>query len=96
MSDLTYLKNVSTLKYDATKCDGCGICAIVCPHRVLKMDKRLVNIVDLDKCMECGGCMTNCEQNAITVSQGVGCAAAVIVGFFKNSEPTCGCDASCN
>lgn len=95
MSHQTYLENVSTLKFDATLCNGCGLCAIVCPHRVLNMQNRLVEIVDFDKCMECGACMMNCEKKAITVNPGVGCAAAVIIGFFKNSEPTCGCDASC-
>lgn len=95
MSDMIYLKNVSTLSFDATKCNGCGTCATVCPHRLLRMQNRLVDIVNIDKCMECGACMMNCEQKAITVNPGVGCAAAVIIGYFKKSEPTCGCDAAC-
>jgi len=96
MSYQEYIKNVSTLKYDATKCNGCGLCAIVCPHRVLRMQSRKVDIVNIDKCMECSACMENCQDKAITVNTGVGCAAAVINGFFNKSEPSCGCSASCN
>ena len=95
MSKLIYLKNVSTLMYDSSKCTGCGTCAIVCPHRVLHMQNKLVNIATIDKCMECGACMTNCRERAITVNQGVGSAVAVINGSFKKSSPTYGCNVSC-
>jgi len=96
MNNLIYLKNVSTLSYDVSKCSGCGICAIVCPHRVLKMNRKIVDIINIDKCMECGACMMNCKDNAISVQAGVGCAAAVIKGFFSKSEPSCGCSTACN
>ncbi|MCK5105324.1 MAG: 4Fe-4S binding protein [Cyclobacteriaceae bacterium] len=95
MSNQVYLKNTSTLAYDDSKCTGCGICAIVCPHRVLLLKHRKIKIVDFDRCMECGACMVNCQDNAITVNQGVGCAAAVINGFFNKTEPSCGCNTSC-
>ncbi len=95
MSNMVYLKNVSTLTYDETKCNGCGDCVLVCPHRVLQLYKRKINIVDSDRCMECGACMQNCSKDAIKVKTGVGCATAVITGFFKKSEPTCGCSTSC-
>lgn len=96
MSNLVYLKHVSTLAYDVSKCSGCGICAIVCPHRVLNMNRKMVEITNIDKCMECGACMMNCKDNAISVRAGVGCAAAVINGFFSKSEPSCGCSTACN
>jgi len=95
MSTFIYLENVATLKYVASKCTGCGICAIVCPHRVLNLKKRKIDIVDLNKCMECGACMMNCSENAILVNVGVGCATAIINGFINNSEPSCGCNSSC-
>ena len=94
MNDLMYINDVVTLELDVSKCSGCGLCAIVCPHRVFTVEDRKANITNRDKCMECGACALNCRDQAITVNQGVGCAAAVITGYFKKSEPTCGCSAS--
>lgn len=87
---MKYLKNVVTLQYDAAKCTGCGRCLEVCPHRVFQPDGKKVKIADRDACMECGACKRNCAFDAIKVEQGVGCAAAVIIGFFTGTEPTCG------
>ena len=95
MNNQVYLKNVSTLTYDPDKCTGCGDCALVRPHRILQLNQRTISIIDLDRCMECAACMQNCSKGAINVKKGVGCAAAVITGFFKNSEPTCGCTTTC-
>jgi len=91
MNNLQYLKNVVTLKLDSSKCTGCGMCVQVCPHRVFKMNNRKSVINNLDKCMECGACALNCKDMAISVSKGVGCAAAVINGYLKKSEPACSC-----
>ncbi len=38
MKNLSYLKNVVTLKLDENKCTGCGMCLEVCPHQVFKMN----------------------------------------------------------
>jgi NAD-dependent dihydropyrimidine dehydrogenase PreA subunit len=84
-----YIKNVSTLKLDSNKCNGCRMCTKVCPHAVFVMQDKKAVIAQLDSCMECGACALNCEQGALTVEQGVGCAAAVLgdsLGFLK------GCD----
>ena len=86
-----YLKNVASLEYDAEKCVGCGLCAIVCPHRVFVMEGKKAAIVDCDLCMECGACSLNCPAGAIKVRSGVGCAAGIITGFFRGTEPTCDC-----
>jgi hypothetical protein len=40
--------------------------------------------------MECGACAMNCPFEAIEVEEGVGCAAAIIIGFFTGKEPSCG------
>jgi len=50
-------------------------------------------VTDSDRCMECGACVINCKPGALSVKQGVGCASAVIWGFFKGTEPTCDCGA---
>ena len=31
---MRYLKNVATLRHDEEKCTNCGMCVVVCPHRV--------------------------------------------------------------
>lgn len=87
---MKYLKNVVTLLFDAEKCTNCGRCLEVCPHRVFQRQDGKVVLADRDACMECGACARNCAFGAISVEQGVGCAAAIIVGFFTGTEPTCG------
>jgi NAD-dependent dihydropyrimidine dehydrogenase PreA subunit len=86
-----YIKNVATLKLDITKCNGCTMCTIVCPHAVFEVKSKKAFIKDRDSCMECGACMKNCAEKAITVKTGVGCAYAVIMGMIKGTEPTCDC-----
>jgi NAD-dependent dihydropyrimidine dehydrogenase PreA subunit len=86
-----YLKDVTTLAFDADKCIGCGRCTEVCPHGVFDIDERKARIVDKDSCMECGACALNCPAKALEVNAGVGCAAAIIYSWFTGKEPTCGC-----
>jgi len=91
MDNQKYLKSVSTLEYDASKCIACKMCVEVCPHNVFTMKNNKAVITNKDKCMECGACARNCLGNALSVEQGVGCATAVIWGFFKGTEPNCDC-----
>lgn len=91
MFELRYLPNVVTLKLDADKCIGCGMCVEVCPHAVFEMNQKKALIADRDACMECGACARNCIANALTVRAGVGCAAAVITGSVGGGAPSCGC-----
>jgi len=93
MDNQKYIKNVVSLEYDISKCTGCQMCVIVCPHNVFKMTDKKAEIINRDRCIECGACEINCASNALTVNQGVGCAAAVISGFFKGTEPNCDCGA---
>ena len=88
-----YLKNVATLEYDPSRCTACQMCIEVCPHNVFAMNGRKVKVINRDSCMECGACVLNCEFDALSVKQGVGCASAVIYGFLKGTEPSCDCNA---
>jgi NAD-dependent dihydropyrimidine dehydrogenase PreA subunit len=87
---LSYLKNGETLVLEPGRCNGCRQCIEVCPHAVFEMCDGKAGIVDRGACMECGACARNCESGAITVTAGVGCAAAIIGGMLRGTAPSCG------
>jgi MinD superfamily P-loop ATPase containing an inserted ferredoxin domain len=91
---MQYLKNVVTLRLDPEQCSGCGVCQMVCPHAVFAIKDGKAHIQDINDCMECGACAINCKSGAVTVKSGVGCAAAVINGILRGTEPSCDCSAS--
>jgi len=94
MTGLTYLTDVITLQLDSEKCNGCTMCTIVCPHAVFAMKEKRAFIRYKDFCMECGACAINCPTGAITVRSGVGCAAGIINGWLRGTEPSCDCSGS--
>jgi ferredoxin len=91
MNGLTYLKNVVTLELDRQKCNGCKMCIIVCPHEVFEFSDKKAFIKYKDLCMECGACEKNCPEGAISVRSGVGCAAGIINGLLRGTDPSCDC-----
>jgi len=95
MRAMTYLPGVSTLTYDASRCNGCRTCTLVCPQGVFTMEGRQARVHNRDRCMECGACARNCEQNALTVQPGVGCAAYVIQTWIKGKDAACCGDIGC-
>jgi ferredoxin len=94
MNGLVYLTDVVTLELDSAKCNGCRMCMIVCPHAVFELESKKAVIRHKDFCMECGACAKNCPEGAITVNSGVGCAAGIINGLLRGTEPTCDCSSS--
>ena len=96
MQSLRYIDNVATLKLDPEACVGCGVCTLVCPHRVLVCSDRKVRIVDRNGCMECGACAKNCPTDALRVTPGVGCAAYIIQVWIKGKDKAaCGGPGCC-
>lgn len=94
MKGFRHLEGVATLQLDTKKCVGCGMCATVCPHRVLAMKGKKAEIMHLDACMECGACTMNCPTEAVTVTPGVGCAALIIQTWIKG-KGNATCDSAC-
>lgn len=95
MKAASYLRNGETLVLRESDCVGCGACIEVCPHAVFELEQGLARIVDRGACMECGACALNCPAKALSVTAGVGCAAAIIIGKLKGVAPTCGGDGGC-
>ena len=86
MKTFRYLPGVSTLYLNPDDCVGCGMGELVCPHGVFHIKSKKATIGDLDGCMECGACATNCPTNAVRVNPGVGCAAYIIQTWIKGRQ----------
>ncbi len=91
MDGFRYLGGVATVRLDDAACIGCGMCEEVCPHGIFAVAAGKARILDRDACMECGACAMNCPTKAISVTPGVGCAAAILSGWLTGSKPSCGC-----
>lgn len=86
MKYFRYLEDVATLELDKSKCIGCGMCAVVCPHQVFRIENRKALYSDFQACMECGACAKNCPVEAIKVDAGVGCASGMINEWLREKK----------
>jgi NAD-dependent dihydropyrimidine dehydrogenase PreA subunit len=82
---------INTLEYNPGLCNRCGICSIVCPHRVFAAGEESALLVDMDSCMECGACQLNCATGAIRVDSNVGCASAMMKAALKRRKSPATC-----
>lgn len=89
---LAYVDGVTSIALDRSRCNGCRLCLEVCPHAVFGGPaKTAVEIVQRDACMECGACVRNCSEGALSVNPGVGCAAAILKSWLTRTETGCAC-----
>lgn len=80
----------NTLRFERSRCTGCGLCAVVCPHGVFGRPGDAVALARPEACMECGACQKNCPAGAISVESGVGCATALMYAALTGREACCG------
>jgi NADH-quinone oxidoreductase subunit F len=49
----------------ADKCTGCMLCARDCSAGAITGKKKKVHVIDMDKCIKCGKCITVCNVEAV-------------------------------
>jgi 2-oxoglutarate ferredoxin oxidoreductase subunit delta len=58
-------------------CKGCGLCTLVCPKKILKIDRSRFNekgynpssVTDMSLCIACAMCAVMCPDSAIKVEK---------------------------
>ncbi|MCI1958344.1 MAG: electron transfer flavoprotein subunit alpha [Clostridia bacterium] len=58
---------MATLRFDAQKCNLCGLCLEKCPFNALEMGEK--GIIENEKCRMCGVCIKVCAQKALSFEQ---------------------------
>ncbi|NQV14570.1 4Fe-4S binding protein [bacterium] len=46
-------------------CNGCQVCVRACPEEAITGKKKEMHLIDLDKCIKCGSCVSVCQFDAV-------------------------------
>ena len=67
---------MAKIKFDTSRCKGCGLCVLFCPSNNLRMSSDLneqgqpyPEMVDEQTCTTCGLCFRMCPDAAIEVNK---------------------------
>lgn len=56
---------LSILTVDQSKCTKCGLCAEVCPPRIIELGANWPEMTLAERCIACGHCVAICPQAAL-------------------------------
>jgi ferredoxin-like protein FixX len=70
------------ISYDEEKCNGCGLCNLVCSFKLWSVKDGKAKLAPRyqELCLECGACWDICEPEAIDFSYPAG-GTGVIIEF---------------
>ena len=60
-------KELIRYKIDEENCNGCGVCARLCPAECISGEKKQLHVIDQEKCIKCGSCRESCKFDAVIV-----------------------------
>ena len=59
--------NLLRYEINAELCKGCTLCAKKCPVSAISGTVKNAHVIDMDKCIKCGNCVSVCRFNAVEV-----------------------------
>ena len=59
--------NLLRYEINTDACKGCTLCAKKCPVSAISGTVKNAHVIDMDKCIKCGNCVSVCRFNAVEV-----------------------------
>jgi uncharacterized Fe-S center protein len=60
-------KALISFSIDEAKCNGCTVCARVCPEKCISGAKQKPHKIDTGRCIKCGSCEEACKFGAVLI-----------------------------